>query len=791
MVGDLLTRKLLRDIRGHWTQFAAAAAVVLFATALFVSFQTCYKSLLLTRDEYYARHDFADFFIHLEKAPRAALYDVESISGVWRVQGRIVEDVPLEVEGNDGAVVGRFISMPRRRDGLINDIHLVTGSYFPGAASEEVIVNRPFAEANGLQIGDTFQATINERKEEMRIVGTAFSPEYVYTLRGAQQFAPDNKDFAIVFAAEDFVEDAFDMTNAFNNVVGILRPGARVESVLEKAEVALDDYGVYHKYGRKDQISHAYLAEELKGLRKSSYIVPVVFLIVAAIVVHVIVHRIVDMQRTQIGLLCALGYTKMQVVLHYVSYALAAGIAGTLPGAAVGLYLARLLMVEYNRWFQFPSLRMQFDPWAVVFAFVLSSGMCIAGAARSSWQVMRLEPAVAIRPQAPRQGRIIHFGAFRFLWQRLPLTWRISIRNTLRARSRAFFSVFGVAISMVMLVLGAQTTEFFYWIVDYQFRKVDRSDCRVDFATERPDAAVIEIANMPGVRRAEGILQFGAELRNDWRTKDVTILGLPTDSKLHHVYDVEGRRVRMPPDGLVIPRRVAKQLKLRCGETVFMDPYVRDKDERAAVVRGVVEEYLGLNVYADQRYLCRVLGVGPTVNATLVEARDRDLTDLVDKLDDIPAVSAVTTARTMLENFMSSITDMMNVAVVVQTIAAGVIAFGVIYNTASVSISEQERDLACLCSLGYERGDVAHIATNDIMPLGVIGILVGSPLAYLACVGLAQAYETDIYKVPVIFNPENYLVAAAEALIFLLVARWVCRRRIFRIDIVRRLKTME
>ncbi len=791
MVGDVLTLKLLRDIRGHWAQYVAVALVVLLGTATFISFQVAHHSLLRTRDQYYAEYSFADFFIHIERAPRAALHEVRAVEGVWRARGRIVKEVPVDVENGDEAIVGRFVSMPRRRNRLVNDIHLVTGSYFPGAAAEEVIVNHSFAEAHGLQVGDTFEATIKEGKQTLRIVGTAMSPEYVYAIRGAEQFAPDPASFAVIFATERFVEDAFEMTNAFNDVVGILRPGARAESVLRRAEARLDPYGVFHSYGREDQLSHSFLEIELEALETSSYVVPMVFLIVAAVVVHVIVHRIVEMQRTQIGLLCALGYSKWQVVRHYAAYALGAGLAGVVPGTLVGLWFAQLLMIEYERWFQFPVLRVHFDPWPVLLAVGLGCGMCILGAVRSSWEVMKLEPAVAIRPQSPQKGRIVHFSAFRFLWERLPLTWRISVRNSLRARARSLFSIFGVAVSMVMLVMATQVTGWFDWIVDYQYRQVDRSDCRVELVAETSPAAALDVAGMPGVRRAEGIFQFGAELRNEWRTKDVAITGFPPDSRLYHVHDMEGRRVRMPPDGLLIPRRLADELNLRPGDVVMMDPYVRDKDERPTRVRGVVEEYLGLNVYADRRYLARTLGVGPTINGLMLQADEGALEPLVSRLSEMPNVSAVTTTRAMLENFVESVADLINVSVFLQTIAAAVIAFAVIYNTASVSISEQERDLACLCSLGYDRGDVARIATNDIMPLGLIGVIVGAPLAYLATLGLARAFETDVFKLPAIFSPEHYFLAAAQALIFLLISRWVSRRRVHRIDIVRRLKTLE
>ncbi len=791
MVKDVLTRKLLRDIREHWAQFAAAAGVVLLGTAAFVSFQLAHGSLLRTTEDFYADYNFADFFIHLERAPRAVLSELRAIEGVWQVRGRIVKDVPLEVEGHEGAVVGRIVSMPRRRDGMVNDIHIATGSYFSGAAAEEVIVNHAFAEAHGLQVGDTFKATIKEGRQQLRIVGTAYSPEYVYALRGAEQFASDDEAFGVVFATERFAEDAFQMANAFNDVVGTLRPGARVEEVLRRAERRLDRYGVFRTYDRADHASHIFLEVRLEAVQTASYIIPMVFLLVAAIVVHVIVHRMVEMQRTQIGLLCALGYTKRQVVWHYASYALAAGLAGAVPGVLLASYLARGMLGIWHEFYQFPELPLHLDSRPMAMAFVLSSGMSILGAVRSSWELMKLEPAVAIRPQPPQKSRIVHFGAFRFLWERLPLTWRMSVRNTLRARTRALFSVFGVAVSMVVLVMSVQLGGWLEWLLDHQYRLVDRSDCRVEFAAETSPAAALEIAAMRGVRRAEGIFEFGAGIRHDWRARDVGIIGLPADGRLYHVRDPDGRRIAMPPDGLIIPRRLAEELKLSPGDVVMMDPYVRDKDERPAVVRGVVDTYLGLSVYADRDYLARTLGVGPTITGALIQTDPGELDPLVSRLAEMPGVSAVTTTEALIDNFMEALSEFIDVMMTSQMIAAAVIAFGVIYNTASVSISEQERDLACLCSLGYGRGEVARIATNDIMPLGLTGIIAGSPLAYLGSIGLARALATDAFRMPMVVSPAHFFTAAAQALIFLLVARWISRRRVHRINIVRRLKTME
>jgi putative ABC transport system permease protein len=791
VVNGCLRRKLLRDMRRTAGQFAAVCAVVLCATAVFVGMRGAYDSLVLSREAFYDRYHFADFFVELEKAPVTALRDLEAIPGVARVRGRIVKDVPLDVEGGDGTAVARFISMPDRRDGLINDIHMVSGSYFPGAHEREVILNDSFCEANHLQIGGTVRATINERKETFTIVGTAYSPEYVYAIRTPQQFAPDDRNFAIVFARKSFVEDAFNMTGAVNEVVGLLRPGARVDAVLDAAKKRLKSYGVYAKYGRKDQLSHHYLDNEIRGLWVSALVLPVIFLAVAALVIHVLMRRMTELQRTQIGLLCALGYRKWRIVLHYVSYALAVAVGGSVPGIVIGYILACQMTRMYNQFFHFPSLRLDFAPQVCAAAFLLNAAMCCLGAVRSAGRVLRIHPAIAIRPQAPSAARTVQRGALHALWERLPLVWRITVRSATRAWSRSVFTIAGVAVSVVILLVGTGMMDWVYFIMDHQFRLVDQADVHVDFATEEPTAAVRELDAMPGCQRAEGVLQFGAELHSGWRKKTILVMGLPADSRLYKVRDRTGRRVALPADGLVIPERAARALGLTAGSMATLDPYLRDKDERPVRIQGVTDQYLGLTSYARRDFLERWLNEGPVVNGALLAAEGGARDSLARVVDDLPGVQSVTATGTILGGFEDTFAAMMNVTVVILTLFAGVIAFAVIYNASSVSIAEQERDLACMASLGYEREDIAQAATGDIMPLGVIGIAAGLPLGVWLCYWIAKLYESDLYKVPVVIRTTTYLRVILFVLVFQLVARWACRRRVRRIDIVRRLKTME
>jgi putative ABC transport system permease protein len=373
----------------------------------------------------------------------------------------------------------------------------------------------------------------------------------------------------------------------------------------------------------------------------------------------------------------------------------------------------------------------------------------------------------------------------------LPVTWRMVLRNAVRNKARAFLTITGVAAGTAVLYLGLSSMDLFEEIVQHQFYRVDRSDLRVDFAAERPPAALVEVAGTPEVLRAEPLLQIGAEVRSGRRVKDVAIIGLPPEADLYHVFGPGGRRMRLPEQGLLVPRRLARELGVRRGEKVQVDPYLKDRDEVPMPVRGFTDEYVGLNCYARLDYLARTVGDGTAFNAALVQARAGRLDEAVQALDDMPAVTAVTSAQTMLKGFQDDIAQLQTAANFLLAFFAGIMAFAVIYNSASININEQKRDLACLRSLGYGRAEVARVATADIMPLGLLGTAAGLLLGHVAMQALARLYQTDLYRLPVIVQPRTFLAVSAWILAFQLFSRLFVARRARNIDIIRELKSRE
>jgi len=330
-----LDRKLLRDVWEIKEQALAIALVIACGVATFVMSLSTLASLALTQETYYDRYRFAQVFASLKRAPDSLAARIADIPGVARIQTRVVRDVTLDVVGLSEPAIGRLVSIPESSRPKLNDVYLRRGRYIEPGHSEEVLASEGFADAHGFKPGDHISAVINGRLKQLKIVGVALSPEYIYQIRPGDIF-PDDRRFGILWMGEKSLAAAFDMEGAFNDVCLTLMPGAVEAEVIRRLDLLTEPYGGLGAFGRHDQVSHRFVSDELKQLGSMAIIAPTIFLGVAAFLLNVVVARIVNSQREQIAVLKAFGYTHLNVGVHYLKMVLAIVLVGALLGTGFG-----------------------------------------------------------------------------------------------------------------------------------------------------------------------------------------------------------------------------------------------------------------------------------------------------------------------------------------------------------------------------------------------------------------------------------------------------------------------
>jgi len=789
---NTLNRKLLRDLWKSKGQALAVTAVILCGIGDYVCVSSAYRNLKLTRDTYYREYRLADFWIPLERAPKAAVYKVEAIPGVIRARGRIVKDVNLDVAGSDDPKVGRLVSMPDKPQAVLNDICMVKGRYFSGDALDEVILSDRFAKANHLRVGNRIRATINNRKETLRVVGTALSPEYVYMIRSGQEFIPNDAGFGVLFVKQTFAEMILDMNDACNEIVGAVDDPARLDEVFDRAKKALEPYGVLATVKQYDQTSNRFLSDEIRGLGVASKIDPTIFLGIAALILTLMLARMVKRERTEIGVLKAYGYTDAVILLHYLKFALLVAVTGWLGGMALGHWLGRWMIVMYQQFYQFPILRYRFYSDVLGLSLTISVVAGCLGASVAVVRVLRISPAESMRPEAPRVGGAILLERIGWLWRRAGFTWKMILRNTARYKMRAAVTIFGVAMATAILLLGRFIVDSMDRLMKHQFREVQRQDLKVTFESERGAEAIGDLRRLDRVRRVEPLFEYPFEVHAGWRKKELLITGLRPDTQMLRLLDTDNRPIELRGDGLIVTERTARELGLHTGDRVVLKPMVgKVKKERIVTVRPPVRQYLGMGAYMNLDALSRLMDENLVVNAALLRIDRGTEQRLTRELKDIPGIAAVGIKEEALRSFEKTLAASMYIMNAILLTFAGVIAFAIIYNATAITITERSHELAALRVLGFTLPEVGRIVFRENWLLSAAGVAAGVPLGLGACRLIILAYNTDLYRLPFSIRNQTLVFTVLSIGVFVALANLTARRRLARLDMVEVLKQRE
>jgi putative ABC transport system permease protein len=329
---SLLDRKLLRDLRALKSQAFAVAIVMACGLAMMIMTRSLILSLETTRDDYYRDYRFAQVFARLKRAPNSVASQLAAIPGVAAVQTGIALQATLDLPGMLEPAVGLIQSLPERDELVLNRLHLRQGRILVGRGSHgEILAGEAFAEAHQLKPGDHLSAILYGRKQEFKIAGVVLSPEFVFEAPPGAAL-PDNRTYGVFWMPYKELATASNLDGAFNTVTFTLSPGVAEESVIAAVDRILTPYGGRGAYGRESHPSHVRVRDEIRILHGLSIGFPLVFLSVAAFMTNAVMSRQITLQREQIAMLKACGFSNRQVGWHYFKFSLAIVVVGTALG---------------------------------------------------------------------------------------------------------------------------------------------------------------------------------------------------------------------------------------------------------------------------------------------------------------------------------------------------------------------------------------------------------------------------------------------------------------------------
>lgn len=784
-----IDRKVLRDLYSIKGMAFAVCLVIGAGVAVFVTSLSTMHSLQLSQSTYYEDFRFAHVFAGLKRAPRSLAARIGDIPGVSTVQTRIVRDVIISPPGLSEPAVGRLISLPDSGQPRLNGLFLRRGRFPEPERGREVLASEAFVKAHSLRLGDRIEALINGRRRELEIVGVALSPEYIYSIRAGDIF-PDDRRFVVFWMPESVLQPAFDMDGAFNDLALALAPNAVEEEVIDRLDRLIDPFGGVGAYGRKDQVSHWFVSNEFRELRTMGLAVPLIFLAVAAFLIHVVVSRLVGMQREQIGILKAFGYSNLQIGLHFfklvVLISLLGGLIGIAAGARLGLGMTRL----YTQFFRFPVLQYDLTWEVIAIAFSIGFLSVISGMSAPIRQAVSLPPSEAMRPPAPvvyRRSVVERIGLQRLFSQ----TSRMIVRHLERQAFKSAFSSLGIALAVAILIVGMAPMDAVDYVMGIQFSVIQREDLGVAFVEAKTGRILGEISRLPGVLQGEPFRAVAVRMSQGHKSRRVALMGLPAGGELHRLVERNLQPVELPADGLILSSKLAEILGTSPGERVMVEFLEGKRPIRLVAVAGVVDEFMGTNAYLELGALNRLMGEGRTISGAFLSVDRLREEQVYRRLKDSPAVASVSLVRASVKSFEETLRQTFWMMTLFNVLFAAVIAVGVVYNSARISLSERSRELASLRVMGFTRAEISKVLLGEMAVLTAAAIPAGWLIGYGLTALMTLGFDTELFRIPLRIDASTFVFASLVIVAAALASAFLVRRRIDHLDLIAVLKTRE
>jgi putative ABC transport system permease protein len=811
-----LDRKLVRDLWEMKSQALAIAAVLASGVSMLVTFLSTFQSLERTRDAFYESGRLADVFASLKRAPDSLEPRIRAIPGVESVMTRVVADVTLDIPGMAEPATGRLIGLPDEGHPVMNDVYLRRGRWVERNRPDEVLASEMFCEAHGFGPGDRVAAIINGRRRWLTIVGVALSAEYVYAVRPGEIF-PERRRFGIFWMNGDALAAGFDMEGGFNDVSLRLSHGASEPDAIAALERLIEPYGGRGAVPRRLQLSAWALDNELMSLQMMGFILPMIFFSVAAFILNVALTRALALQRPQIAALKALGYSNRELAWHYIKWALfiaaCGGVAGVAGGAGLGVAISTL----YNDLFRFPFLDYRVSIDVAVVAMGVSMVVAGIGGLSAVRRAVRIAPAEAMRPEAPARyrrslierlmpNRLRHgYGGQGRSAEAPPsararviearrtggTATRMILRNLERQPIRSLVSVIGLAFAVAVLVVGFAFVDIINDFMDQQFNVAMRQDATVSFVEPRSARATHEVAHLPGVLDVEATRSVAVRLRSGSRERTLGITGVPSNSQLSRIVDRDGRELGVPAQGIVLSKILGDILGVAPGDTIRVEVLEGERPVRDVAVSALVDDSMGLQAYMHVDAVRQLLREGGTVTTAAVTLDPNATTRFYDRVKLVPLIAGVALREVALQNFRETMAANMNIQISLFVVFACIIAFGVVYNSARVSLSERSRELASLRVLGFTRAEISLILLGELAVLTVLALPIGAGIGSLLGQGMMVGLSNEVYRFAFLISPPTLALVFLIIIAATVLSGLVVRRRLDRLDLVAVLKTRE
>ena len=575
----------------------------------------------------------------------------------------------------------------------------------------------------------------------------------------------------------------------------------QAQADIDQGQKDLDEMATCEWYvlGRDTNSGFVSYSQDAERVDNLSSIFPVIFFVVAALACLTTMTRMVEEQRTQIGSLKALGFSRLAISQKYIGYAFVASLVGGLIGLGIGATLIPAVIANaFQIMYAIPGLDYKMQLPLFVLA-VLAAVACTTGAALWACLSTLIDtPANLMRPRAPKAGKRVFLEYIKPIWRRLSFTWKVSMRNLFRYQKRFWMTVIGIGGCTALIVTGFGLHESIFDVLDKQFDEISLYDATVGLDEDLTEEQKQGIENYLDGEEAVADYMFTYQQMMDASTTgtsyDVYLFAVDDVEEFGRFVDLRHRSdhapVELDDSGVVIDEKLSELLDVSVGDTITLEG-----DQRVeAVVADITGNYVYHYVYLTRDLYTQLYGEDYQNNVMLLAYQDgmgvdvsNQTSETLMKMDGVASYSYIATIRDSFEDSM----DAINYAVVIIIVAAAALAFVVLYNLTNINITERRSELATLKVLGFYDGETTAYVLRENVFLTIFGVILGLVLGRFLHSWMVLTVEVDLVMFGRTAPPYAYVLAAALTALFSLIVNVAAHFRLKKIDMVESLKTVE
>lgn len=785
----MLKRKLRRDLCSNWGSNVAIIIVIAIGIMCYHSFSMVMDSLHDSRDYFYELGKFPDAYVELNGVKESVIKSLERIEGVYHATGRRVIDIRMDesvgVKSNETKYV-RLITKTNQ----IAQFQVLQGQA-PREGEFEIAIDNAFADKNHIKPGDEIIVIFHAQKKKLRVSAIVRSPEYIYALRSVSQIYPDPLHFAIAFTDSKSMEHITKKSD-FNQVIYHIKDGYDKNEIRSRVEFALKPYGIASQYLQEEQMSNEILNNEMNQLRGATYTLPLMFLMVSAMILYIMIGRVVEKQRGQIGLLKAFGLSDREVFIHYLSYSLTISLCGAVIGIILGYFMRIPFLKAYGTFFNMPFIESNVGEKYAVISILLAAGFgCVSGF-HASVKAMKLSPCEAMRSKAPDFVKSRLIEKCKLLMSMFTTSGKMSVRNIFRNPARSVFVVIGIVFTFAFAVIPWAGIRLVDEVLYRNYEEVEKYDVKLFLRSlKEQDPIINELRGFEGLQMMEGILEIPSTLTHGHIKEDVGLIGLQRNSALYRI-GKDGVSLSLSGREIVLSKRLAEKLKLKKGDVLQLKSsmFKKNQEDHSFYVKEIIHQSVGMGAYVDKNELSELIGGLDLASSIIMRAYPQSATRLKETYRNSAEVDGVKDVQEMLgmiRRLTEDYTSMMQAMALLSII----MGFAIIYNSYSIILSEREKEFASLLVLGMSEKEVISIIKLEQWLLFVLAIPIGIPVTMKMFDFVMEASSTDMFSLSMDPDVTSFLIGVITTIFSIWFAQCIASFKIKKIVISDALKADE